>query len=294
MWIGRGHRGCNTFSHENAMRSLPIYPLRIQWWTRLAPLGAIYLVKRSAGRGVVVLPRGPSTGHVLFKVLLWLGLRVERGPALGMAAIVTETGTFLTASYPEGAWNSRCTDISKTKVHRCFEESFGYPLAVDPRSPNGPFVEKSNINARHDGRIHYASVEPSEGRVYCRLINNVVGREVEDLRATIVRGKIACAYRKMRPISIRFSNENSSVTIIDVDTTFSKDEQARILRLADLIGLDFGELDILRDRDDGRIYIVDVNKTPNGPPNGIGLIDYYRAIAAISTVMLAATRQVKQ
>jgi hypothetical protein len=35
--------------------------------------------------------------------------------------------------------------------------------------------------------------------------------------------------------------------------------------LADRIGLDFGELDLLRDRADGRIYVVDVNPTVNGP-----------------------------
>lgn len=35
------------------------------------------------------------------------------------------------------------------------------------------------------------------------------------------------------------------------------------------IGLDFGELDIIRDNADGGIYIIDVNKTPWGPPNHI-------------------------
>jgi len=32
------------------------------------------------------------------------------------------------------------------------------------------------------------------------------------------------------------------------------------------IGLDYGELDVLRNKDDGKIYIVDVNYTPWGPP----------------------------
>lgn len=274
------------------MRSLPIHPFRIQWWTRFAPLGAAYLVKRLAGRRIVVLPRGPSTGHILFKAILWLGLRIDKVPSPGVSAIVTETGTFLTGSYPADAWNSRCTDISKTAVHRYFDQSFGYPLAVDPRSPNGPFVEKSNINARHDGQIHHGAIEPSEGRVYCRLINNVIGDAVEDLRATIIRGEIACVYRKLRPIAIRFSNQNSSVTIVDVDTAFREQEQVSILRLANLIGLDFGEMDILRDRDEDRVYVVDVNKTPNGPPNGIGLIDYYRAVATIGRVMSAAIKRV--
>ena len=35
------------------------------------------------------------------------------------------------------------------------------------------------------------------------------------------------------------------------------------------MGIDYGELDILRDNNDGRIYIVDANNTPSGPPNGL-------------------------
>jgi hypothetical protein len=33
------------------------------------------------------------------------------------------------------------------------------------------------------------------------------------------------------------------------------------------MGLDYGELDVLRDADDGRLYVVDVNTTPFGPVN---------------------------
>jgi len=33
--------------------------------------------------------------------------------------------------------------------------------------------------------------------------------------------------------------------------------------------LDYGELDVLRDNDNGKIYIVDVSNTPWGPPNNI-------------------------
>jgi len=32
------------------------------------------------------------------------------------------------------------------------------------------------------------------------------------------------------------------------------------------MALDYGELDVLRNKNDGKIYIVDVNNTPQGPP----------------------------
>ena len=44
------------------------------------------------------------------------------------------------------------------------------------------------------------------------------------------------------------------------------------------IGLDMGEIDVLRDNATGRIYIVDVNSMPFGPPKPISLKDGLRAI----------------
>ena len=45
---------------------------------------------------------------------------------------------------------------------------------------------------------------------------------------------------------------------------FSVEEEEAILDLAARIGLDYGEIDVLRDAD-GEIYVVDVNKTPWWP-----------------------------
>lgn len=46
---------------------------------------------------------------------------------------------------------------------------------------------------------------------------------------------------------------------------FSAAELAQLLDFGARIGLEYGELDVLRDRDSGRIYVVDVNRTPYGP-----------------------------
>ena len=40
------------------------------------------------------------------------------------------------------------------------------------------------------------------------------------------------------------------------------DEVERLLEFCGAIGLDYGELDVLLDNGDGRIYVVDVNKPP--------------------------------
>ena len=74
-------------------------------------------------------------------------------------------------------------------------------------------------------------------------------------------------YLKRRPLEQRFSNENSAVDLLEVAAVFSPKEIELLLRFSTAIGLDYGELDVLRDRLDGRIYVVDVNNTPDGPPN---------------------------
>jgi hypothetical protein len=54
------------------------------------------------------------------------------------------------------------------------------------------------------------------------------------------------------------------------------------LRLCREMRLDFGELDVLRDRHDGRIYVVDVNRTPWGPPRTLGTRGALRAIDLVA------------
>ena len=58
------------------------------------------------------------------------------------------------------------------------------------------------------------------------------------------------------------------------------------------MGLDWGGLDILRDRYDGRIYIVDVNKTDLGPVIALSWRDKVRSMNRLSQAFsrLVATR----
>ena len=64
-----------------------------------------------------------------------------------------------------------------------------------------------------------------------------------------------------------------------------KDELNKIHRFCAKIGMDYGEVDVLRDRDDGRIYIVDANNTPSGPPSPISDSDGNIAVReAISSI----------
>jgi hypothetical protein len=49
------------------------------------------------------------------------------------------------------------------------------------------------------------------------------------------------------------------------------------------MGLDYGEVDVVRDAGDKRIYVLDLNKTPLGPPNGLTPAEFARALALYET-----------
>lgn len=51
------------------------------------------------------------------------------------------------------------------------------------------------------------------------------------------------------------------------------------------LGLDWGGLDVLRDLDDGRIYIVDANKTDMGPPLALPLREKLRATHMLASAL---------
>src|SRR5690606_16847657 len=134
-------------------------------------------------------------------------------------------------------------------------------------------VRKSDLNAAHDGQVIQCPIPPEEvapAYAYQKLINNSPdGHMVRDLRCVVVGGEVATLYVKCRAIERRFRNENDFVDLKNPSDIFSTEELAKIAEMADRMGLDFGGMDVLRDEQDGRIYIVDVNKTCMGPPTAL-------------------------
>lgn len=182
--------------------------------------------------------------------------------------------------------NFRCADVSKSRVATAFEAAFGYSLALDPRTHTGPAVEKSEQNGAHDGRVVYCPVEPLPGRVYQRLIDNRYGENlVQDLRTPTVGGRPACVFLKRRNVDQRFTNSNTEVSLVTAESQFSATELAKIAQFTEKLGLDWGGLDVLRDSQDGRIYVVDANKTDMGPPLALPLKEKLRATRLLASAL---------
>ncbi|MGE0596137.1 MAG: hypothetical protein AB7P07_07225 [Hyphomonadaceae bacterium] len=180
--------------------------------------------------------------------------------------------------------NFGCRDVSKTYIAQAFEDVFGYPLLVEPETHFGAAVNKSEINAAHDGHIVQCPVERQPNRCYQRVIDNRGADPtlVDDLRTATVGGRPAAVFIKRRPVTKRFQNTNVEVLLRTPEQVFTADELAKIAEYAQRIGLEWGGLDILRDRNDGRLYIVDANKTDMGPPIALNLPDKLTAARAIA------------
>lgn len=160
--------------------------------------------------------------------------------------------------------NARATDVSKVQVGRVFEAVFHYPLTLDPLTHDGPMVEKSDVNGVHDGRIVIGPiVSPRAESVYQALVDSTVRDGVtEDLRCVCVGGDIVVVFRKEKATQDRFKAAYLETTLREPASVLSDQERTDITRFCEMIGLDFGSIDVLRDHaGDGRIYIVDVNKT---------------------------------
>ncbi len=186
--------------------------------------------------------------------------------------------------------NFGCQDVSKTTVAEAFERAAGYSLKVDPTTYEGRMVEKSELNAAHDGRVLEGPLDtPVAGKTYQLLVDNEIdGGLVEDLRCCIVGGSPIIVFRKRRPLARRFLNENVEVLLDEPRNCYTTDEIAVIERFAAEVGLDWGGVDVLRDRMSGRIYIVDANKTDMGPPVALKLGAKLRATRRMAQAFAVA------
>lgn len=225
---------------------------------------------------ILVFPDFPSKKTTIFKIANRLGYRITNKliskPEL---VIYFEDQTFgkyaseLKKSFPN-ALNIACTDISKNKVDAIHLEVFGYNTIIDPTKHLGKAVQKSDINALHDGKIIECPIDKkTEGSIYQILLDNVFDNEfVVDYRVPVIKGEIPFCYKKFKRMNVRFTNEVSNSEMVEADTVFDEREQNSIVAFAKAMHVDFCELDILR-HSDGRIFIIDVNKTPYGPPFGL-------------------------
>jgi len=261
-----------------------------------------------APKKILFYPDEPQSFHAIYKLLLFLGYTITSNPKDDYNLAVLWWLAFDGNPFaPENSFptllkikrhgdtvlNFQGRDISKTLVNSTFKSIFGYSLSVDPRTYNGKCVMKLNWNALHEGQILQCPSKPLDGDVvYQRLVRNEVEDGlIEDMRVPIFSDKIPFVYLKYRTVDNRLVDRVHTAIkaiIAEVDDMLSDEEQENICRFARKMGLDYCEVDVLRDRDDGRIYIVDANNTPSGPPSPISNNDAKVAVARLAGAFEAA------
>jgi hypothetical protein len=226
----------------------------------------------------------------MWKVTRSLGLDVvaeRRSDTL--ASVLWLNTTQIPEAFAEpGMLNRRCLDIRKTRVDQAMLKAFGYSLDLDPRSHRGLAVRRTNSNGRHDGEVVMCPLEPASGFIYQRLVNNRVADTVEDLRLAVVGRCVPVVYVKYHSIQNRFKGEDArSARLCRAEEVFSPQELEKLLAVCADMGLDVGEVDVLRDRDSGRLYVIDVNDTSWGPDPAFSRRDAIEGIRRTATAFTA-------
>ncbi len=260
------------------------------WWKYYQAEQKTPIIVQKPKRRVACHPRAVQPHYLLWGAMRQAGLKASGPDALADIHVYFKDQTYLPdeAEAPAGL-NRDCTNISKSKVAFVFKEVFGYPLEVDPRTSPPPFICKSEINGRHDGYVSTENCEPQQGWVYQKLIRTETpDGTVVDLRAVTLFGKIPLIYVKERPVKTRFSNTNCRCRLAETLDHLSPEELTKVSQFCQKMNLDWGGLDILRNAEDGKIYIVDVNKTDMGPPLALPLNEKLRSTQILGLALREA------
>lgn len=205
----------------------------------------------------------------LAHVLPRLGVRIAPSPGEADLTVAWHTGTWISARdadrLPPNALNGRCLDIAKSTVDDLWAKAAGYSIVVEPTTWRGQMVVKPQANAVRGGRIVDGPLAAARaGVAYERLVDSRAGARIHSTRAFVARGEVILAYDRWRPYPHWFQGPEET-TPVAAHEAYSPDECATLVRFARLIGLDFGEIDVVRDNDSGLIYGVDANRTPVRP-----------------------------
>ena len=246
-----------------------------------------YVTAEKHGR-VYFYPEMPHPYTAAYKALHLSGVQMVSGlPQItdqSPVVFIWEDSTINQCAVPAVSenWfvvNRGCKDISKSRVGKIHLEVFGYQAEVNPLVHVGPMVAKSDENGAHSGQVVTGPLEVIKpGWVYQQVINNSSdslglpssgsGKAV-DFRVPIFGSARQHAYIKYRPLSSRFGNVNDLAEFVDIDSLFTPREIENLNEFCKRAGLDYGEIDVIRDSASNLIFVLDVNKTPLGPPNGL-------------------------
>lgn len=280
---------------NNYREDMPFFEVIIKDITCLLREGYFYLKNGGRLPVWVAAPTYPSKKTTLAKIARMNGARLTNKLVKNPDVIIYfENATYGSAStlrrrYPKARIiNVNCPDISKERVHVVHLEALGYSMNLNPRTYIGVAVEKSDENAVHDGQeVICPMAYPKTDAVYQKVLDNTnENGEYVDIRVPVIQGKIPLVYLKFKSKKNRFTNKAHRATLHSPREIFSSEEIEQIEKYALAMKVDFCEFDVLRHKGNKKIYIIDVNKTPYGPPHPLNKVDKAIAIKKLSDAFM--------
>lgn len=244
---------------------------------------------------ILFYPEKPRHFTVMYKLCSQIGVRISNDPAKAFSHAIrwedatcgTVDGTLREMIDNQVLLNPGL-DISKSTLDQAHQKVFGYSLGIDPLAYTLPILRKSNANYSKDGVILANSdCDITDHRyVFQRLIDNrAADGHVVDMRVPVFGSNMPFVYLKFRKEKERFTGSVAKSEIRMTSELLSIEEQILIVSLCRNLRLDVCELDVLRDRPSGMIYVVDANNTPGGPPRGLGYVNYRLALTLLSEAL---------
>jgi hypothetical protein len=280
---------------NNYREDMPFFEVIIKDITCLLREGYFYLKNGGRLPVWVAAPTYPSKKTTLAKIARMNGARLTNKLVNNPDVIIYfENATYGSAStlrrrYPKARIiNVNCPDISKERVHVVHLEALGYSMNLNPRTYIGVAVEKSDENAVHDGQeVICPMAYPKTDAVYQKVLDNTnENGEYVDIRVPVIQGKIPLVYLKFKTKKNRFTNKAHRATLHSPKEIFSSEEIEQIEKYALAMKVDFCEFDVLRHKGNKKIYIIDVNKTPYGPPHPLNQKDQEIALQKLSVAFM--------
>jgi hypothetical protein len=226
--------------------------------------------KESIGKTAFFHPEQPNKRAALRNALIFMGYKIGAGWKTNAINFAwhDETEKELSGANIK-AFNLECTNISKSYLDKIHVEVFGYGLNLNPETFTGRILEKSELNGKHDAQIVKAPCKAKDSYVYQKIIDTRKGLFYEDIRPVVIGKQIPLVYLNYRLAGKRFSAKKIKAQLANTNDSLSKIEQDQILKLCQKMGVDIAELDVLRNKSDRKIYVVDVNPTAYGPAHGL-------------------------
>ena len=160
----------------------------------------------------------------------------------------------------EGWINGECKNVEKWYVDQIFTKIFGYSSFIDP-SKSGICIKKDNKQCTKSSELIVTPCKVEKGYIYQKYIDNVVNGWREVIRLVIAKKDMMIHTKIMKGL-VRDGVEHCTDVKVDWDKILlSKEEKKKTILFCEKIGMEWGELDALRDSD-GKLYIIDVNNIP--------------------------------